>query len=141
MGYSLRGSTPSSLAHRPGFPIGTQFEGETNVFCVGMDLLEPTMEAIPPTAGRGRRSVSVWFWETDAIPERHLAAFDLVDEVWAGSSFTKQALDRSGLRSGQGHPAAGRSSPRGCPSPSRRELGLPDGFLVFSMSSRLSVLK
>ena len=139
IGYSLR-ATPSSLAHRPGFPIGTQFEGETNVFCVGMDLLEPTMEAIPPTAGRGRRSVSVWFWETDAIPERHLAAFDLVDEVWAGSSFTKQALDRSGRGPVKVIPLP-VVVPHARPSQSRRELGLPDGFLVFSMFSWLSVLE
>ncbi len=138
-GYSLR-ATPSSLAHHPDFPIGTRFEGDTNVFCVGMDSLESTMESIPPTAGRGRKSVSVWFWETDTIPERHLVAFDLVDEVWAGSSFTKQALDRTGRGPVKVIPLP-VVIPRTGPRLSRQELGLPDGFLVLSMFSWLSVLE
>jgi glycosyltransferase involved in cell wall biosynthesis len=138
-GYSLR-ATPSSLFHRPDISTGSEFGGDTNLFCVGINLLGPTIEQLPPAAMHGRKSASLWFWETDRVPPHLLPAFDLVDEVWAGSSFTKGALDRAGKGPVRVLPLP-VPIPSTLPSLTRRELGLPEGFLVFFMFSWLSVLE
>ncbi len=138
-GYSLK-ATPSSLFHRPDISTGSEFSGDTNLLCVGINLIGPTIEQLPPGAMQGRKSASLWFWETDLIPENLLPAFDLVDEVWAGSTFTQGALDRAGKGPVRVLPLP-VPIPRSAPSLTRHELGFPEGFLVFFMFSWLSVLE
>src|SRR5215218_234004 len=40
----------------------------------------------------GRHVIGMWWWEVAALPSRWLRAFDLVDEVWAGSRFVADVL-------------------------------------------------
>ncbi len=39
-----------------------------------------------------RYTIGVWAWEVEEFPDRFCAAFDLVDEVWAISSFCRTAI-------------------------------------------------
>lgn len=39
-----------------------------------------------------RYTIGQWFWEVDVFPRRWIGAFDVVDEVWAGSEHIARAL-------------------------------------------------
>lgn len=42
-----------------------------------------------------RYVISVWFWETEKLPAEALGGLNYVDEVWAGSPFIKQTMERA----------------------------------------------
>lgn len=48
--------------------------------------------ALAGAPGRSTYTVGVWWWELPTVPAEFAARFDLVDEVWAGSSFTAQVF-------------------------------------------------
>jgi glycosyltransferase involved in cell wall biosynthesis len=130
--------TPSSRAHQLGRDPGTPFEWDTNLFCINADSLQDAIDLLPDWAVRDRASVALWAWETDALPERFHASFDLVDEVWAMSRFIEECL----IRVGRG---VVRRFPIPVPVPTwttsltRADLGLPEGFLVLFMFSWRSI--
>lgn len=39
-----------------------------------------------------RYSIGFWFWESPNLPDEFVARLDLVDEIWVGSTFTREVL-------------------------------------------------
>ena len=118
------------VAAREDFP----FEGrtsprplfDTTIWCVNASWMGPTIPAELCGAGH---SIGHWFWETDTLPDDHHAGFDHVDEVWAGSTFIQEAVQRVA-------PCPVYTVPPPTPTPappvaSRAELGLPEDRFVF----------
>lgn len=78
------------------FPVRDKHFGEygINVVCVNADRMRRLIDAGGWEALGGRYTVGVWWWEVEDFPETSWRAFDLVDEVWAGSEFVADALRR-----------------------------------------------
>jgi glycosyltransferase involved in cell wall biosynthesis len=51
----------------------------------------PAALAANPQLRAVDRVVGYWFWEVDRVPEGHAIAFDLVDEIWAPTTFVADA--------------------------------------------------
>jgi glycosyltransferase involved in cell wall biosynthesis len=84
-----------------------------------------------------RRTIGVWVWELESIPDEWTKGLALVDELWAPSEFVCQALrkatDKPVYR--VPHPAKAEASGAG-----REAFGLPaDLFLVLAMFDSNSV--
>ena len=118
-----------SLGCQPGNSWGADWSYDTNVFCINADMLGTVMAGLPRSMLHGRNSAGIWFWEAEQAPDAFRWAFELVDEVWAPSMFIAGALERTGF---------GRVVPMTMPVPvpawntslTRRDLGLPEGFVV-----------
>ena len=78
----------STVAERgPGyatFPI--------NLVCVNADTLEGFVDQVGPDFFAGRHSIGYWWWELSEFPERFNAAFEHVDEIWAGTHHVADAI-------------------------------------------------
>lgn len=89
----------------------------------------------PPTAGR--RTVGVWSWETDVIPDGWREAANGLDEVWTYSPFSSALIE-----AGIGSRVQSIPPPISTPSPpSGASLDLPRGFRVLVMFDFLSTLE
>lgn len=112
-----------------------------NLVCVNADSLANLANGAGAHLFDGRPTVGVWWWEVDEFPVEMREAAALVDEVWVGSSYTADAL----------RPVLSRpvhvfnppvQAPKAPASPSRRSLGLPDGFLfLFCFDARSVVAR
>ncbi len=112
---------------------------DMNVICVNADQLPIFREDVGPAFFEQRYSVGVWFWEASSFPPAFRNAFKLVDEVWAATSFVRDAL------------AAATSKPvRIVPLPlevpvaeplARGQLGLPDSFMFLFSFDLFSVFE
>lgn len=61
-----------------------------NVFCMpGFDMLGRVVMRQGPQLLQGHCNIGWWPWELPVWPQRWRSAFDLVDEVWASSTFTQ----------------------------------------------------
>ncbi|MDO8361478.1 MAG: glycosyltransferase family 4 protein [Actinomycetota bacterium] len=105
-----------------------------SIYCINADEL-PRVAAIlehtGPMRGDARR-VGMWFWEVDRFPDEFHRGFELLDEVWVTSEYTRDVLAAVA-------PVPVRLVPLPVAAPARptpytrRMLGLPDGFtFVFS---------
>jgi glycosyltransferase involved in cell wall biosynthesis/SAM-dependent methyltransferase len=63
-----------------------------NIVCVNADGLPHFAEQAGKAFFDGRYTIGVWWWELSRFPEQWHGAFDLVDEIWAGSRFVADAL-------------------------------------------------
>ncbi len=75
----------SSQPHNP-FPV--------NVLCLNADMLPAFAADVGEGFFADRYTIGVWWWETDQFPEIYHAAFDLLDEVWVGSRFIAEGLQK-----------------------------------------------
>lgn len=105
--------------------------------CVNPDGMTGAADELGPAALEGRHVIGMWWWEVAALPSRWLRAFDLVDEVWAGSRFVADVFGAVAPVPVVHMPVPVRepvASDKG-----RAQLGLPiDGFLfgfVFDYAS------
>ncbi|MBW3608142.1 MAG: glycosyltransferase family 4 protein [Actinobacteria bacterium] len=55
--------------------------------CANPDAMTGARDELGAGAFDDRHVIGLWWWEVAALPGRWLRAFDLVDEVWAGSRF------------------------------------------------------
>lgn len=55
--------------------------------CANPDAMTGARDELGAGAFEGRHVIGMWWWEVAAVHGRWLRAFDLVDEVWAGSRF------------------------------------------------------
>jgi len=97
------------------------------IVCANPDGMTGARAELGPGAFEGRHVVGMWWWEAAALPQRWLRAFDLVDEVWAGSRFVADLLAAVS-------PVPVVHVPLAVPEPvaaaaGREQLGLPAGFL------------
>ncbi|MDP2709997.1 MAG: glycosyltransferase family 4 protein, partial [Solirubrobacteraceae bacterium] len=63
----------------------------TTIVCANPEGMTGARDELGAQAFAGH-VIGWWWWEVAALPQRWLRAFDLVDEVWAGSRFVADAL-------------------------------------------------
>ena len=120
-----------------GSPQGAVFD--TNIVCVNADGLGEFVREAGHAFLAGRYTIGYWWWEVPELSVDHHAAFDLVDEIWVGSSFVQEAL--AGVS-----PVPVIRMPMVVEAPvivarSRTQLGLPEGFVFVFMFDFNSVLE
>ncbi|CAA9526840.1 MAG: hypothetical protein AVDCRST_MAG79-580, partial [uncultured Thermoleophilia bacterium] len=100
-------------------------DGAVDIVCVNADELPVIARQMGPAFGRGRRTVGVWAWETDDIPERWSHAYPLVDEIWTYTRYVAESIARVSPV-----PVVSIPIPVPTPDPSGGDPGveLPDGF-------------
>lgn len=98
-----------------------------NVVCLNGDML-PIWAAENEEMLASRYTVGMWHWELEELPVSFVQALDLLDEVWAGSEFTRRAIaaatDKPVVTLPLPVPAR-----QGRPDHSREDVGLPEGFI------------
>ena len=65
---------------------------DVNIVCVNADQLPIFANQVGPGFFAGRYTIGQWAWELDVFPEQFHGALDLVDEIWAISGFTRDAI-------------------------------------------------
>lgn len=63
-----------------------------NVFCVNADMLGSTIHGVGPGCLRNRYNIVRPFWELPLIPAQWLASLKQVDEIWAPTTFVRDAF-------------------------------------------------
>jgi hypothetical protein len=97
--------------------------------CANPEGMAGARDQLGAGAFEDRYVIGMWWWEVDVLPQRWMRAFDLVDEVWAGSRFVADALAAIS-------PVPVVHVPLPVPEPvadaaGRAELGLPEGRFLF----------
>ncbi|HEV2775296.1 MAG TPA: glycosyltransferase [Solirubrobacteraceae bacterium] len=82
VGLSSRGAPRS----QEGAPTDTP-EHPITLVCANPDAMTGARAELGAGAFDGRHVIGMWWWEVSAVHGRWVRAFDLVDEVWAGSRF------------------------------------------------------
>jgi glycosyltransferase involved in cell wall biosynthesis len=106
-----------------------QLTYQTNIFCLtGFDTVHVYLEK-----GRqlfeNRYNIGWWPWELPVWPEHWNNAFDLIDEVWAATTYTQTMYQQATNKPVSLMPLA-VSIDRVVPA-SREEFGLPDNKFLF----------
>ncbi|HEX4807260.1 MAG TPA: methyltransferase domain-containing protein, partial [Conexibacter sp.] len=66
-----------------------------NLVCVNADGTPGFASQAGPRFFEDRYTIGVWWWETSDFPERFMEAFEHVDEVWVGSRFVAETLEKT----------------------------------------------
>ncbi|MCW3101199.1 MAG: glycosyltransferase, partial [Chthonomonadaceae bacterium] len=107
--------------------------------CLNADQLPNAISQLGPRHLARRRTIGMWWWEVPQFPPWLAESASLVDELWAGSTWLTEIL--AGAVDVPVHtmpiPVA---EPASAPPRSRRELGLPEGFLFLFLFDHNSVL-
>lgn len=101
-----------------------------NVFCLpGFDTVSRVFLGMGPEVFEGHYNIGWWPWELPVWPKAWSGAFELVDEIWSGSTFAREMYARSTSR-----PVILMPLPvcvaRHQPLP-RRHFGLPERKFLF----------
>jgi glycosyltransferase involved in cell wall biosynthesis len=133
--------TYDNTVNRQKFPFVEQDAGrvpyDTNLVCVNADQLPVFADAAGLPFFAGRYTIGVWFWELELFPARFHRAFDLVNEVWVGSDFVRQALTSETRKPVHVVPLP-LEAPTAQPI-QRNSLGLPNSFLFFFTFDFMSI--
>jgi len=100
-----------------------------NIFHINADEMDHAWRHLGDEFFAGRYNIGYWAWELSEFPNAWLPAFKLVDEIWAPSRFTQQAMSEKA-------PCPVIRMPLGVELPdetaySRADLGLPEGTFLF----------
>jgi glycosyltransferase involved in cell wall biosynthesis len=71
---------------------GASASHPVTLVCVNPDGMNGAVDELGAAVLQDRYVIGMWWWEVAALPSRWLRAFDLVDEVWAGSRFVADVL-------------------------------------------------
>jgi glycosyltransferase involved in cell wall biosynthesis len=72
--------------------VGRRVRYGTSLAVVNADQFPALFADHPELFAATERMIGYWFWELEHIPRAMRNAFDLVDEVWAGSQFVTDAF-------------------------------------------------
>lgn len=112
---------------------------QVNLLIVNADQTPVFAQAAGRHFFRNRYTVGAWAWELDEFPPYN-EAFDVVDEVWAGSEFARDAIAQRTSKPVYAVPPPVTVAPVDS-AISRRSLGLPGGYLFLFAFDYLSVPK
>jgi glycosyltransferase involved in cell wall biosynthesis len=117
-------------------PVSGEAVHDTNVVCLNAEHLQPFAAEAGTRFFAGRRTIGVWFWETDVLRavDRRGALF--VDEVWVASEYVRQAVAAAVPVPAFVVPLPIETPP--APALTRAQLELPDGFLFLYVFDFLS---
>jgi glycosyltransferase involved in cell wall biosynthesis len=82
------------LASALGAAEGGTVPREVLLMCMNADSMELLPEILKRAAAPGSYRIGTWYWELEGFPSVWQAAFEEVDELWAGSPFVQAALAR-----------------------------------------------
>lgn len=82
----------SSPRRRPARPVPTELH-DTTIAIVTAFEFDHFVARFPQLVGPGKRMIACWLWEVEQIPQQHIDAARLVDEVWATTNFVLDAYD------------------------------------------------
>ena len=70
------------------------FEGDLpfNLVCVNAPELPRFYSDVGPNFFAGKRTIGVWAWEVDKVPDDWSWAFGVVDEIWTYSQYVVDVL-------------------------------------------------
>lgn len=100
---------------------------DTNLVVLNQDLLAPLLGYAGVDLRRDRYQIGLWFWELEELPEKALASYSMVDEVWASTNFLRDAFARYTDKPVRRVPMPVRRRD-GQPIIPRSQLGLPSEF-------------
>ena len=119
------GRLPAALAQ---LPRGRAHQ--IDVCYLNVNELEILSDAsLRPHDGSLHHLIGSWFWELDALPDRFLGQVARVDEVWAPTSFVRDALYASGASEVVVMPCV--VEPVADPRLTRSDFGLPETGCMF----------
>lgn len=121
--------TLSRQAHRPNQQTRDYVGYDNAITCVNADQLPHLHHLLDLGSLRGHR-IGLWFWELAVFPERFHDSFNLVDEVWVASEFTRAAVQATTDLPVRVVPLP-MSAVDGSTRFTRRSLGLPEDRFVF----------
>jgi glycosyltransferase involved in cell wall biosynthesis len=64
----------------------------TNIFCLNADEMQSALPYLGEDFFKGRYNIGCWAWELSEFPDEWCYAFRMVNEIWAMSRFTQQAI-------------------------------------------------
>jgi glycosyltransferase involved in cell wall biosynthesis len=112
-----------------------------NLLLITPDQLPFYVADVGADALSGHHNVGLWYGETDVLTPRELASFDLVDEVWASTSYLRDVYAAPGRVPVSLVPVPlVFDRPRGGPAV-RERLGLDDRFTFLFSFDFLSVVE
>ncbi len=117
---------------------------DVNLLCVNADQVLAFAERAGPQFFADRYTIGLWAWELEDFPTRYAVAFEHVDEIWANSSFSAQAISRLATSVGVvDKPILAFPLPIAVPQPAsgfdRSAFGIPDGYTFLFCFDLLSV--
>jgi glycosyltransferase involved in cell wall biosynthesis len=102
-------------------------EFDINIIGVNADQMDVFVEHFGRSALEGRYNIALWAWEIEDFPDWMAERALYLDEIWANSSFSANAIAKK-----VDIPVYPFPLPIRTPNPparSRHDLGLPEGFL------------
>jgi glycosyltransferase involved in cell wall biosynthesis len=100
---------------------------DTNLICVNADAVPLFFENMGAQLPQQARTIGLWAWEVEDLPDAMARSERYLDEVWGISEFTASALRRSISKPVRAFPLPVTRPP--VRARTRAELGLPEGFL------------
>ncbi|MBS1837120.1 MAG: glycosyltransferase [Actinobacteria bacterium] len=67
-----------------------------NLLLIVPDQLSLFVDDVGADFLRGHHNIGLWYWESDVMNTTQMAAFDHVDEVWAATSYLRDAFESAG---------------------------------------------
>jgi glycosyltransferase involved in cell wall biosynthesis len=118
------------------FPDGT--EAAVNLLCVNADQTAELAQDLASEGLGSRYTIGYWAWETDVIPDRWGPAYELVDEVWAYSTYVAENISQGG-----NIPVVVMPLPVAAPDAegARLPIDIPDGFVFLFVFDFFSTLE
>lgn len=109
--------------------IRTDNPFDINLFHINADQMHLALEKLGPAFFRDHYNIGYWEWELSSFPQEWLTAIDIVDEIWAPSTFIQQAISGKTAKPVIWMPLAVEfPKPR---SRDRRKFGLPEDAFLF----------
>ncbi len=116
----------------------TDGEVPFNLVCVNAPELPRFYSDVGPSFFTGKRTIGVWAWEVDKVPEDWSWAFGAVDEIWTYSQYVVDVLRRvSNVPVARVPLPVLEPDPPGPPP----DLGLPDKFTFLFLYDFYSTLQ
>ncbi len=131
-------TTALSRQDHPLEPSGP--DRNVNLVCVNADELPNFASRVGEPFFQGHYTVGLWAWELEEFPRKFAPAFHYVDEVWALSSFARDAIAAVSPKPVYAFPLP-VVAPTPEPGVGRRELGLPQGFVFLFCFDLLSIFE
>ncbi len=111
-------------------PTAGRSDYDTNLVVVNADQFADFAQCAGRDFFDGRYTIAQWAWEVEVFPERWQGAFDLLDEVWGLSEFSRLSIQAATDKPVFAAPPA-VMVPEIAPGIGRSELGLPEDRYLF----------
>lgn len=89
---SRRNSSPAHMG-RTAIAPSVQGTGDINLIVVNPDQFQRWLVDVGPSQLASRYNIGVWAWELEEVPAQFHKALEYVDEVWAISTFVRDAIN------------------------------------------------